>query len=200
MPPKDWKFALEWRYGGTDERMLNTGVVREDAGTATQGAVALAVLDGAVDALTSVVSSDTSLMGVHIEGITTTDADLFVEPVGGPVAGLQTGGSGMPRNCCGLITFNTGIAGKRGRGRMYLPPTNNNDFEIGTSTWTAAFTALLTAAGNNFIDNCLAASPALIFGKYTLAGQNGFTSYDSDRSVGRRRLGTQRRRINGRGG
>lgn len=199
MAPRDWRFAIEWRYGGTDERMLNVGYVRNDDGLATQAQVADAIATAADNELAPAVSSDIDCMGASVSGVTTQDAELFSSGIG-ETPGGQTGGSGMPRNCCQLVTLNTGLAGKRGRGRIYLPPSNNNDFEIGTSTWTSTQVAVFETAVQSFWDALEAGDPSLIWGKYVAPNLTTFTSYDRTRFVGRRRIGTQRRRVNGRGG
>lgn len=194
-----WRFALEWRYGGTEERMLNVGLVREATGTETQADIADAVANAANGTLTDVVSSDITFMGAHLSGVTLPLADLFTTGIG-EAPGGQTGGSGMPRNCCGLVTLNTGVAGKRGRGRLYLPPPNNNRLQIADVTWTSTFAASLGTAVQDFMGALLAGSPALTFGKFTGPNQTLWENYDPVRTIGRQFVGTQRRRINHRGG
>jgi hypothetical protein len=93
---------------------------------------------------------------------------VYVYVAGGRVAdfiGIHTdtpmvgiGGTGMPDQVCQVLTLETGLSGRRRRGRMYLPNTKGfldsgglvSATDVGTvsAAWKADFTAWNAAGGS----------------------------------------------------
>lgn len=67
--------------------------------------------------------------------------------VGAAVSGQQTG-ERLPSQIAGLISWRTGVPGRSGRGRTYLPPINEGSQSDGymSTTYFDAVTAFATAA------------------------------------------------------
>lgn len=135
-------------HGQETVNVMNFGCTTEvsDAGDwpGLLNSLATAMLACAVDALLGAVSSDWTLKSV--------DAKLLSPEVTDPVSVIPEGaavGELSPTSvsfAASLIQIRTGGGGRRGRGRVFLPPAGeseivNSELDSGTMTLLAAFVA-----------------------------------------------------------
>jgi hypothetical protein len=76
----------------------------------------------------------------------------------------------LPPQCSAGITWLTGLASKRGRGRMYLPPYSTATVDAG-SLASADVTITLNAGRNLYYGLAGAGFAPIVFGRHTGVGQ-----------------------------
>lgn len=91
-----------------------------------------------------VISSSYTIQTLHLQELYNVAPPVWDKTIN--VAGSAVSGTALPRELCRVITLNTGIGGRRYRGRMFLPCPRNtgellssdaNRFDTTSSWWSA---------------------------------------------------------------
>lgn len=123
IPPGFAQLVLRWQLAGDPEPMVST------LGYDVSG------LGGAYDAFLTSINNQYPISfgaGARLSVYTFIGSILYVGQDGSPPAvyerpAAEAGSSGSqapPSNCATLVRKNTALGGRRGRGRMFLPPFN----------------------------------------------------------------------------
>lgn len=141
-------------------------------------ALLTAVLQCAVEALLPAVTQDWTLQEVNGVFIYNSGGSPLTDPqVATPAAGAI--GELSPQSvsfASSLLQLRTGVAGRRGRGRLFLPPAGET--EIAQSTNDASVQTLLVAFANCMVGKFLGPTPTTdwrwgILSRKTLSGVGG---------------------------
>jgi hypothetical protein len=164
------------------------------SGGLTMGDCALAYLNAVDAALQAIITIETKILGVKCSQFRDVPGDV---PLAGIATSTDVGSVANPtaaKQTALVITKTTLVGGKRGRGRMYLPPPGVSAIDLGGEP-TAAYLALAaTFYGAVYGFSSLTIGPAnavfiaAVHGKVIL----GFIAQTS--FIVRPRFGTQRRR------
>lgn len=102
------------------------------------------------------------------------------------------GNAAAPNQCCILISWKTGLAGRSRRGRMYLPAVGANQVASDRSQWVNAKVNGVETDTENFLSDLgtAGAIPGVL--SRTLGAITPITTF-----VVRTKIATQRRRLNG---
>ena len=132
----------------TGELCVNTWCVRADPSGIDPDPDISDVADGIWDWWDDhypfVISSSYSIDTLHVVELYSMTPAVFDKTIG--TAGSAVSGTALPRELCRVITLNTGIAGRRYRGRNFLPcprnggellSSNANKFDTSSSWWSA---------------------------------------------------------------
>lgn len=137
---------LGWRCTGDQETMVSTFGVQHPIASDPQTVAGLIhdnyllTAGKPADSLPSYIIQPTSI--THHEG-----TEIVEAIAGTPVAGTNAAvGGPLPVNCAVLLTKRTARAGRKGRGRMYLPPFQSIETGVDAAGFIAPadITALTT--------------------------------------------------------
>jgi len=117
------------------------------APTDTEFAVSLAATMKSL--YSAVMSSEATFQGVGVQILQPVAKDTVF--ASDPAAGLGAGGA-LPGGVAGLIRFRTGFAGRKNRGRMYVPFPDEDDNED-PGVPTAGYITAANALGVKFVTN-----------------------------------------------
>jgi len=146
------------------------------------------------DAYKAQMTTDSSYRGVGVQRRIPTPTTVMVFANAGAGAGTKAAPV-LPKQICGVITKRTGFAGRKYRGRIYIPFPGEVDSEGTQGRPTAAYQAALAALAPSFAANVVDA-----VGPETLTAEPGlFRAVNSEFNpltscVARPYWGTQRRR------
>jgi hypothetical protein len=184
-----FRVALDWNTSGGQPVPVNVFHVRSGATqTATEIGVALDTLisDHGGDMFACVHQDYICLGGeiTKLDGISASVHFALTTPAGGSATGDH-----VP-NQAGIASFQTGVRGPRGRGRMYLGPTG--EAQVANGVLASATRAAMLAGWEGFISDGGSFSPTvkLVVASYVHTDANDVTTVRIDNVVG-----TQRRRL-----
>lgn len=78
--------------------------------------------------------------------------DLIIDSSQAPVPGTNAAPP-MPQNCAILVRKNTGLGGRRNRGRVYIPSSSDESVVSATGTITAAQVTAMQSAVDSWLTN-----------------------------------------------
>jgi hypothetical protein len=125
--------TFRWSLAGDPDEMVSTlGYVNSGATTIdfdAESAWNAATGTGSIAAAGNMFNAYTF---VGVTAYEMTSGGLLVGEFTSPVVGTG-GGNPLPSNCAVLVHKRTALGGRRGRGRMYLPPFTAGELDVGPS-------------------------------------------------------------------
>ncbi len=164
------------------------------SGGLTMGDCALAYLNTVDGSLQAIITVETKILGVKCSQFRDVPGDV---PLAGIATSTDVGSVANPtsaKQTALVITKTTLVGGKRGRGRMYLPPPGVSDIDVGGEPKATYLTHAATFYGDVFGFSSLTIGPANAVFIASVHGKTtpGFIAQSS--FLVRPRFGTQRRR------